>query len=175
MKTMYEIFMVCLLVAALQLGCKTIKATSQSTTETETTLQADIKETGSVVFSEQNAEVKTDKSVEAENSVLEKTTTKWSEPDSTGRQYPTETTHEKRTSQAVKQNDFVSASDGSLKVEANNSLEDKSQLAQKSKGNEQATETRKDETHKWAVWASAILSLGALVLAYFIFKRFGAV
>ncbi len=177
MKTMAKITLLFFLglMLCLAFACKTTKQTVTGTSETEKHINNDIKQSGSLDAKVKQNETHADKSVEREVSVEETNTTKWSQPDSTGQQYPVETTNTKKTTGRVNQNDLSTNKGGELDLSAVENAEDKSKIDNKARDDTESSLTREDETHKWTIWGvvSGVVVLG--VLAYFVLRRYGQV
>ena len=174
MKTMAKIAILLFasLMVLLAFGCKSTKQTVDTSTKTETNIQNDVKQSGSVDATVKQSESNTDKSVEQSASVEESNTIKWSTPDSTGQQYPIETTNTKKTTGRVNQNDLSTKKGTDLDLSASGKSEDKSKLDNKARDDTEATLTETDETHKWTIWGIVTGVLVAGVLAYLVLRRY---
>lgn len=117
-----------------------------------------------------------DKQLRENETLKEKITeTTWSEPDSTGKQYPTKTTTTER--ERTWDSDGVSSTVmNETKDESNvNRTIDKSQVDENVKNETETETTVKVGTPSWVIWSVVLIILSVLVVALLILKRFGLI
>jgi len=176
-------------------GCKTLKQTNSSevknntsatsTVSTSNDTKLDVKTSISSVINTSTSSSSTDKGITSETVEETSTSTKLSPPDSTGKQYPTETTTTKRSIKRG-ENKNLAANLGSKSDAATNAInEDKSKLkanvSQQNKGKSQTTmkeaskRTEKVKTSGW-VYIAIVGLIGLLsFITYRILKRFNKI
>lgn len=164
-----------LLLSLLLLSCSSCKMHSLFSKRSEKAvveMKTDIVETSHVETVVQATE-KIAEQTEIQEDFTETTTTvKWSEPDSSGRQFPIETTTKIRTSTTNKKVGGTVYKTAVATSEVVERKEDKS--TEKSTTDIKITEKTKTKpvTPAWITWGTVILSLGLLVLVYLILKRY---
>ena len=149
-------------------SCKTTKiATTENVKVVE---QKDIHETATVKTETTEKETITI-SVDALTTIIERiVNTKYSQPDTAGKQHITETTTTERN--------ITTEKTGKADVQAEKQakqLKESEKTDNSSKNIDKKTETKtltKSKTPAWIIVTMVILSMGVLVLLYFVLKRF---
>ena len=191
-----KIILTTLFAVLLLIGCKTTKLTTELNSDVQTTENRDVVEksdgikvvdVADLVESETETETTTEKKTEGKTSdemVITKTTTLLSEPDSTGKQYPTSITIEetkriKQSEQVTNDKQVVNdkqvtnhARDSTAAEQLATERNDKSDL--KSNSSVQLNEQTKTKVKTPGLfnYVAILLAVGALVFFYFILRRY---
>lgn len=159
----------------LVVGCKTVKTTNKSDIDQRNITEVDRSEvskltsTGTTVLDVQN-NIRMDELFDFSG-----TYTKWSKPDSTGKQYPEEMGNFKGSKQKITDDKTATKSE-TENTEVNNiTTEEKRNaiMGVKQKTNEKTnTETK---VPAGVSWGMIILTMGLLFLLYLVLKRYGII
>lgn len=165
-----HVIIVCLLL--LLVGCKTTKQSTAEKTKEDTHISLNVSTEKTMNHQEKTTTIRADETQVDETIVETIHETTWSEPDSTGKQHPTKTSTTKREKQAK------TTTDSNVKTENQADTNIKEENTDKSKLTTDNTTKKTDDTKTesntpaWVVWVAVIGSLGAVLLAYLILKRF---
>lgn len=140
-------------------SCKTTKTSTQQHRQTTSTETLSAEEARTVRLTDDKAV--TDLSVETAGYTLVVEHTEWSQPDSTGRQYPLSTTISTKTAAGEKKNDIRIES----KTEKN---DDETTISSKTLNVADDVQTATDETVKVSTPAWVIVLVVAIVFAVFV-------
>ena len=151
------------LLALITFGCRTTKETSTAKTELKTAANLDIKQSNESKQAVDSTVVVVDKGVSTVYTDELITVTNLSKPDSTGKQWPTQTTVTKRTVSNKNTADLNKKTAVNKQNSNNTTLRDKSDY--KSDDKSKITTTKETETPVW-VFIIIFLFLGA-ALWYF--------
>ncbi|MBN1987833.1 MAG: hypothetical protein JW783_00365 [Bacteroidales bacterium] len=116
-----------------------------------------------------------DLSVFTDSTEREVEVVKWSAPDSSGKQYPVETTRITEKVRQKKQNN--TAATNSVNSQQKDTLAAAAATSRNASSERQTTndERREGRSTAWITWGAVILSLGAVFLLYLVLARFGLV
>ncbi len=172
MKT-YKSIVVILLCVMLCLSCRTKKITVSGHTKNDQIHQNYVNVVGKLKANLELDEASSEKSVINDSTETEIKITEWSNPDSTGRQFPVKTTEINKMSVKRTHIDTQSESRQSGGVAAGLDVVDRSKTKNSQESEVKTSEKIRSPT--WLIWVCIILSLGLVVLLYFILRRFGLV
>ncbi len=164
-----------LAVITMLFSCKTSKTTLSEKTSTETEQRNDIQEVINTEFSVLETGKTTDKTVVEASEDTEITITKFSQPDSTGKQHIVEQTKIKQQKGSTTKTNVATEKED--KTDIKQSVKNKDNSTVKTNNDTKVTETEKTKanTPAWIILGTIILSLGIIVIIYFVLKRFGLV
>jgi len=153
-------------------GCKMSQFFSRRVEKTNIEQKSDIKETSSVRTDNRTVEKLTELT-ELSLDVSEKIViVKWSAPDSSGRQFPLETTNISRHGTAGKKTTMEKEQEQKEITEREESKEDKSTVNAESEIETVEKAKTKPAMPAWVTWTAVILSAGIILLIYLILKRY---
>lgn len=162
-----------LLCILLCLSCRTKQITVSGHTKNDQMHQNDVSVVGKLKASLELDETSLQKSVINDSTETEIKITEWSNPDSTGRQFPVKTTEINKKGVKRTHIDVKSESRQSGGVAAGLDVVDKSKTKKSQEAEVKTSEKIRSST--WLISVCIILSLGLVVLLYFILRRFGLV
>jgi hypothetical protein len=160
---------------AVTYSCKTTKNSVKETTKAQTYVANDVKQTSEATGKTSTSENVTDKTTSADSIVVNVVDVVWSKPDSSGKQYPEKTTyrneiHTQKTKADVATNKQINAEESNKAENIDKSKANSNVLTDKKE-----TEKTAVKTPAWVYAAAAVVSLGLLVLLYFVLRRFGLI
>lgn len=167
---MKNLLIILILVTAF--SCRTVKVNEHSKVSVDTAIKNDIKQSSDVHKETSNT------SNQSQNTTYTDTTHKvvietyYSKPDSTGKQAIVKTVKTEIDSGKKLNKQDVNQNHSSQKIDSTGNKIDKSKINNKSKTENSKQTTTKRTTPTWIWLSSAILSVGLVILAYFILKRF---
>ena len=163
---------VIILMLFVAFGCRTVKVNEHVKTESDSKITNNIKQSSDV------HKETTDNSKENQTTSYSDTTHKvvtetyYSKPDSSGKQAIVKTvTTEINSGKKVNQQHTKQANT-TEKIDSTGTKIDKSKLNNKASTEQSKVTTTKKTTPTWIWLSSAILSVGIVILAYFMLKRF---
>lgn len=153
-------------------SCKTVKQSEQTKTDAKTELNANVKTETESNQAVETKTVATDKGITTNNTNTKITITDFSAPDSNGKQHATRKTVIEQTENNKKISNVKTEAESKGAVETNTKSADKSKV--KTAKNQATTvqKSTKIETPGWVYVVGSILSLGILLLIWFVLKRF---
>ena len=161
-----------LIVVLLAGSCKVTHRSIKENTGKETVVHNDVTQTSQTTDKTIAAENVTNKSTTADSVVTNTIDVIWSKPDSTGKQYPEKTTYRNETRTNKTKADVATNKQTKANVTSRAENTDNSSTKNKEASNKEETTITKATTPTWLIIGSAILSLGLLVLLYFVLRRF---
>jgi len=167
-----RIVMLAAVLLLLLSGCKMSQFFSRRVEKTNVEQRADVRETSSVktdIHTIGKLSEQTQLSLDITEVI---TITKWSIPDSSGQQFPTETTNITRHSVTGQNRTTESEQEKKGTTETLGTKEDKSVVNAESEIKTDEKIKTKPASTVWITWAVVILSLGVVVLVFFILKRY---
>ena len=167
--------MVLLLLASLFCGCKTSRFFARRSERAVVETKVDVVETSTTKVDRKSTEAANEK-VEILEDITETTTTvKWSEPDSSGRQFAVETTVRVRSSAVNTKVGLSAEKTEDVRREIDRKSVETS--LENSSVERKSTETAgvKRSTPAWMVWGAVILSGGLMFLVYRVLRRYKVV
>ena len=183
------------LLTLITFSCRTTKQTLTSKAEVKTAANLDLKQSNesnlniastSDTKQSQSGTIKvTDTGTVEETTVEENTSTNFSKPDSTGKQYPMSTTTNKKTIHRGTQNNLTTNVDNKNNIDYLARNEDKSNFkfdaSLKDKGKTDLQQNTKDslteetKTPAWVYVAVLVFILGIFIFLYTVLKRNGVI
>lgn len=162
-----------LIFSMLLSGCISSKTVAREDVKDESLSTSDISRFNSATVAKKDSTLKIDRSVTEEEAIITATTTRYSAPDSAGKQYMMEQT---TLQEKVRRNTSVNISEKS-----GFSNEMRTQSDEKSKSSSTANvkiSTSSKSTTKPSnafTWIAVLISAGVILLGYLALKRFGLV
>lgn len=153
-------------------SCKTTKKVVEEKSHVETNVQNDIKKGTLIDFSSSSNAATIVHKEGVESITRESNITKWSPPDSTGKQYVTETMHAKETSIRGDIEDVNRVNSDSIHTSAKDSINNNSKIGIELDDKINVLDLSKDKTHTWTIWGVVTGLLLMAILAYFVLKRY---
>lgn len=154
-------------------GCRTSKVVTSEDVASKTSSVVDVSKASTAKAVEKDSTSKVDKSVVDEETTRTTTTTKYSQPDSSGKQYPVEQTVSQEKTNRKTNSNITEKTGKSSEVASSTNESNKSKLDANAKtSSDSKTKTKPPAAFTWMV---IIISLGLVVLAYFVLKRFRVV
>jgi hypothetical protein len=165
----------CLVFCAFFSACKTTKQSTRENTYASSVTVSDAVSATDEKNSEKTKETRTDYTgidTDIDETIV---STEWSEPDSTGKQYPKTTTSTTRHKRSGKKRILASEKDTS--VNKDKTSENNSAIRQKSDYKSEVDEKKevKSRTPEWIIVGVLACVAGLMVIIYLILKRFGIV
>ena len=163
------------LLALITFGCRTVKQTSTNKAEVKTSANLDIKQSVYNKSKIDRSQVTVDNSVT--NSVVNEVTTitQLSKPDSTGKQYPVQTTVINRITENNKAANIKTAVNVNKTNDNKTTIKDKSVYKSDSTSSQINKLTEKTKIPAWVYVAVLVLISGLLLGLYTILKRNGII
>lgn len=161
-----------LIVVLLAGSCKVTQSSLKENTGKEIVVHNDVTQTSQTIDKTIAAENVVNKSTTADSVVTNTIDVIWSKPDSTGKQYPEKTTYRNETRTNKTKADVATNKQTKANVTSKAENTDNSSTKNKEASNKEETTITKATTPTWIIIGSAILSLGLLVLLYFVLRRF---
>jgi cobalamin biosynthesis Mg chelatase CobN len=193
--SLVKLIFICICMVLLPFSCRTTKQTSTLKAEVKTAANLTTKQSadanlnitsGTETKSNQSRTVKsTDNGTVEETTVEENTTTNFSKPDSTGKQYPTSTTTNKKTIHRGEQKnlnsnvenksniDYLTRNEDKSNFKFDASIKDKSKSDVSQKTSDQLTE--ETETPVWIYVVGIVLVFAFIIFIYTVLKRNGVI
>ncbi len=170
---MKNYLLIIILAISLLVGCRAKKVVTSETSETNTSVT--LSQVEAKAHQEQNLRVEDIFSTAtlAEDIELTQTRTVYSPPDSTGKQYPVEQTQTRLTNRKALQSSNKSISKTAVDVRDTTSTLANQSISQSNNQSRSTKETPRGQA--WKSWMAIIISLGVVVLAYLLLKRFGLI
>jgi thiol:disulfide interchange protein len=151
------------------------KSTLKETANTTASVQNNIAKTTEKQTVSASTVIVSDMSVINDTTVINSTTTKFSAPDSTGKQYPTEQTMSTSKSWSKKTNDITAKATQNDNSNARSTLSDKSKTKSSANATVDKTTQTKVTVSTWVKLAFVVLGILLLIGAYFALKRYGVI
>lgn len=152
------------------IGCRTSKVVTSEDVASKTSSVVDVVRTSTDQMVKKDSTSKVDKSIVDEVTTRTTTTTKYSLPDSSGRQYPVEQTVSQEKKRRVTNSNIINKAGKSSEMVSGNNESKRSKTDANAKiSSNSKTKTRPPIAFNWMI---IIISLGLVVLTYFILKRF---
>ncbi|MCT4590521.1 MAG: hypothetical protein N4A71_22025 [Carboxylicivirga sp.] len=172
MRTNWNNIAVAMLVAMLVMtGCKTVKETIQVQTDTEAIQNNDVQIATDSVSQVEVNDVLEDKTELSDSLVVNEVTVVLSKPDSTGKQYPKRITYKETTKVNNTKKDVRQLKDSVQSTDFKQLLTDKTDSKSSTLvAIDSKTKIKKPNPFMWPL---LLLSVGVLIFAYLILKRFG--
>jgi hypothetical protein len=170
MKTLLSILFSILLAA-----CVTQKSALKETIKDTETVQNDIAKTTDTHIESASAITVCDLSIVNDTTVTNSITTRFSAPDSNGKQYPTELTKSTTKSWSKKANNVNTQAKKTIDNKEQTRLSDKSNFQFDSQQAIEKKTTVKTTTPAWVKLAVVVFTLVLLTASYFFLRRFGVI
>lgn len=154
------------------IGCKTTKQTTQTYKEVQTSIDSDIETITNSTVDVAINEVVERKIEQTDSMVINEIEVVYSKPDSTGMQYPQKITSRETRIVSKDKEETNRARDSTAKEDFSQSRSEKTDLKSKSSITIDQETEKKTKAPALFNYMAITLALGALVLAYFILKRF---
>jgi hypothetical protein len=161
------------LIALIAFGCRATKQTSSSKIEVKTATNLDIKQSNESKQAVDSTVVVVDKGVSTVYTDELITVTNLSKPDSTGKQWTTQTTVIKRTTSNKHAADLNKKTTVNKQNSNNTALRDKSKY--KSDDKSQLVTIKETKTPAWVYIVGFVSLLVAIIGVYTLLKRFGVI
>ena len=156
-------------------SCRTTKSTIKETATLATAQHNDIAQATDVKTTSATDVVISDFSIVRDTTVTTLTTTKFSKPDSVGKQYPTEQTKQETKSWSKKENNVKAQAKAQVDQHEQTKKTDKSDYNSDGKQTVQQNDETKTTTPLLLKGVVVVLCLALLAGIYAILRRFGAV
>ncbi len=160
------------MIALCVVSCKTTKETTNQSNDTAIATQNDVVETSTLDV--QHNQSTTQQQDLQENETLEETITEtiWSEPDSTGKQYPTTTKTTERRRTHDKNQETTTNHDSQKGVQATAQVIDKTVSDSTANSTAASELTEEIKTPAWVTWGVICVIGAVLIVVLFILKRY---
>lgn len=167
-----RILLLMLFLTMIVCSCKTVKQSEQTKTDAKTELNANVKTEAESKQAVETKMVATDKGITTNNTNTKTTITDFSAPDSNGKQHATRKTVIEQTENNKKISDAKTEAESKQTGETNIKSVDKSTGKTTLKQAITVQKSTKMATPGWVYVVGSILSLGIMVLIWFVLKRF---
>jgi cobalamin biosynthesis Mg chelatase CobN len=164
-----------ILLCLLLVSCVTHKSALKETATLATTQHNDMSQQTTKTESATSTLVVSDFSIVRDTTLTTLTTTKFSKPDSVGKQYPVEETKAVTKNWSKKENNIKAQATAKADQHEQTKKSDKSDYKSDGKETAQQTDETKTTTPLWLKGVVVVLSIALLFGVYVVLRRFGAI